>query len=352
MRTNNFIIRKLKDGFRGLAAVLPSFSMALAVFAAAGMAAAGCDSLTGAGNGYDGAASAEAAASAPESTGGIMASSAQPRQTKTIKVKFEVLNGGWGGLKRTEGFVSTQDDRYLRYGEGFSSEDYTIKIIAPASDEYLNVYWMAHEPLALKATHVWIKAKMKPESGTITFDYNGNDGEGYPEVVTKNLYDVELLWEKRYGDSQQPRELWAYLKKRVADNEVKGTRTIKVKFEVLNGGYGLLNSYGIVSTQDDGYLVYDHDTCANDFTITIPVPPEDEYLNIRWKGTDIWHCDTCVNAKMKAESGTITLDYNGHKKVATKNLYDVRTGNFPYDWKSAENRAVSDETTITGPSAQ
>jgi len=47
---------------------------------------------------------------------------------------------------------------------------------------------------------------------------------------------------------------------------------------------------------------------------------------------------------VKAESGTITLDYNGAYKVATKNLYDVVFG--PYsdlckDWDGAKNRSIN-----------
>jgi len=132
------------------------------------------------------------------------------------------------------------------------------------------------------------------------------------------------------------------------------TKKIKVKFEVKNGGvWGLVWSYGIVSTQDDSYLVYDWDVCANDFYITITVPASDEYLNIRWKGNE-GGFSTYVRAKMKAESGTITLDYNGNAgsgKVATKNLHDVKVYGPIFsddnkwvleDWENAKKRAVKD----------
>jgi len=110
---------------------------------------------------------------------------------------------------------------------------------------------------------------------------------------------------------------------------------------------GLKRSVGIVSTQGDNYLVYDSDICANDFTITIPlitVPKRDEYLNIRWKATDIPGRDTFVKAKMKPDRDVIVLDYNGHGNVATKNLYDVQVYGagknevFP-DWDKAMKRA-------------
>jgi len=124
-------------------------------------------------------------------------------------------------------------------------------------------------------------------------------------------------------------------------------KRMKVKFNVKNGGYcGLLKSEGIVSTQDDNYLVYEKGVCAIDYTITITVPASDEYLNIRWRGFDFLRESTYVKAKMKAESGTITLDYNGIGYVVTKNLYDVRLPCFSggteryEDWDNAKKNAV------------
>jgi len=128
-------------------------------------------------------------------------------------------------------------------------------------------------------------------------------------------------------------------------------RKIKVKFEVLNGGGGLRNNYGIVSTQDDSVLVKDRGDLDRGFTITITVPAGDKYLNVRWLGNDFWLPDTFLKAKMKAESGTITVDYNGVGKAATKNLYDVRVAGskengqlseFAADWKDAWLRASLD----------
>jgi len=151
-----------------------------AVFAAAGMVPAGCDSPAGVGNGYDETASAEESGSA----GGTTALSASG--TKTIKVKFEVLNGG-GGLFRNGGSVSTQDDSCLvKDGKAFS-RDFTIKITVPASDEYLNVRWQGDD---CWQPDTYVKAKMKAKSGTITLDYNGPG-----KVATKNLYDVSITTE-------------------------------------------------------------------------------------------------------------------------------------------------------------
>jgi len=314
---------------------------ALAVIAAAGMVAAGCNTV--AGNG-DETAFTETAA--PESTGGITAGAVA--RTKTIKVKFRVLNGGYG-LVKSEGIIATQDNSHLIYGGGRCANDYTLVIIAPVRDEYLNVYWKS-EDWMYAGLPFYVSARMKPESGTITFNYNGRDPANSSEalVATENLYDVCFDISGHYSFEE--------LKNLAGINEFEGGRKIKVKFEVKNGGWGLWWSEGIVSTQDDSYLEYAKASCANDFTITLPVPQDDEYLNIRWWAMAYLDEGTLIKAKMKAESGTITLDYNGRGKVATKNLYDVRVDrvwdydkmgktDLHRDWEDAEKRAVNDDGT-------
>jgi len=125
-------------------------------------------------------------------------------------------------------------------------------------------------------------------------------------------------------------------------NDTIAKKTIKVKFEVLNGGAGLWLNAGIVSTQDDSYLVFNKNSASKDFTITIAVPASDEYLNVRWWGNNFWlFSDTYLKAKMKPESGTITVDYNGRGKAATKNLYDVSVTTKSGDWRDALERAVN-----------
>jgi len=158
------------------------------------------------------------------------------------------------------------------------------------------------------------------------------------------LYDIGCSWDRK--DSVQ---WWEDLEKCTDSNEFEEGWRIKVKFNVKDCGWGIWKSEGIVSTQDDiSYLVYNHDVFDNDFTIAIPVPQDDEYLNIRWRCWDGVAGETFVRARMKAESGTITLDYNGNLKVTTKNLYDVAVGpyygknNLGKDWDDAKNRSVSD----------
>jgi len=126
-----------------------------------------------------------------------------------------------------------------------------------------------------------------------------------------------------------------------------GSKKIYVKFEVQNGGWGLSFTRGIVSTQDDTYLVRDEDEWANDFTIGITVPASDEYLNIRWLGTDINSSRTFLRAKMPvggAGKYTIGLDYNGRGSVATSNLNTVAI-DATYsseDWTNSWNKAIWD----------
>jgi len=144
--------------------------------------------------------------------------------------------------------------------------------------------------------------------------------------------------------------------------DLSGSKTIDVKFEVENGGGGLWYSAGIVSTQDDTYLVYDSDCYASDFTITITVPASDQYLNIRWAAkeyeflTDNSKKMTFVTAKMPvsvAGNYTIGLDYNGIGSVATSNLNDVHivtnynmdsgaNADQNADWRNAVSRSIPD----------
>jgi len=106
-----------------------------------------------------------------------------------------------------------------------------------------------------------------------------------------------------------------------------GTKTIKVRFEVLNGGWGVIKSYGVVSTRDDSHLNWGFGELAEDFDIEITVPASETYLNVRWKATDFFWKETYLKSGIQLEDGKgtypVVLDYNGRGKVATKNLLDV-----------------------------
>jgi len=144
----------------------------------------------------------------------------------------------------------------------------------------------------------------------------------------------------------------------VTKTPVDELRTVTVKFEVQNGGtWGLDCTRGIVSTQDDTYLVHDGDDFANDFTIGITVPASDQYLNIRWEAIPESSrvVPTYLKAKMYvggAGNYIIGLDYNGGGSVATANLYDVsivqnwngHEGHTDYnsDWNHAYNNSIPD----------
>jgi len=170
MGTKNLLKWKPEGGFPGLAAVLPSSGFAFAVFAAAVMVLAGCDSLAG--------------------TGSAGGPSLAVSGTKTIKVKFNVKNGG-GGLIKSEGLVSTWDDYNIVYDHAIGANDYTLTITVPEAEEWLNVRWKAKDAGRTKPFYVF--AQMEAKSGTIMLDYNGYK-DGRPVVATENLVQAEVLY--------------------------------------------------------------------------------------------------------------------------------------------------------------
>jgi len=207
-----------------------------------------------------------------------------------------------------------------------SAGDFDI-IARPNVNEGLIIRW-AGEDIWNRRTY--LKAKI-PSGSIVPLDsgavFNiGLDYNGKGKVETKNLEEVSVTTtdaaEKDFSNA------WARAAKvSMPQPVIPGTREITVRFEVLNGGWGLTKSYGIVSTQDDSYLLINNGVSSGDYDITIPVSPGDEYLNIRWKGKTV-EGDTVLKAKMKAESGTITVDYQGYNdimqpSVAVNNLYDV-----------------------------
>jgi len=291
------------------------------VIAAAGIMAAGCDGLAGSGNGGK-AVFTEVSAAAPESAGGPLLADAAG--LKTINVRFEVKNGGCGLIK-SFGVVSTQDDSHLNWGFGELARDFEVRITVPASEKHLNIRWEATD-FFWKRTY--LKAGLQIGDGGVTYnivlEYNGRG-----KVAVKNLQDVSLNTKDVNNDFYN-----AY--KRAGTTEPDGFRKIKVKFEILNGGNGLSKSEGMVSTQDDSYVVYDIDVFANNYTIAIRVPASDEYVNVIWKGQDIFRGVFYARGKMKAESGTVSIDYN-YFYVTVKNLYDSETYapfNEPDAWKN------------------
>jgi len=184
MRTKNLSGRELKNGFCGLAAVLMSFGLTLAIFTAAGMVLAGCDSLAG----------TDSSDVSPESPGIVLNSAGGPSAAadscaRKIKIKFDVRNGGWG-LIGSDGIVSTQDDSRLVRDGGYFAGDYRINITIPASDRYLNIRWCGNDSVH-GATYVKAKLDLNAAVDAIVFDYCG-----YANVNAGNLYDVQV-----YGNS-------------------------------------------------------------------------------------------------------------------------------------------------------
>jgi len=197
MRTKNLLNGKPEGGFRSLAAVLPSFGFALAVFAAAGMVLAGCDNLAGSGNG-DEAVFAEAAA--PEGAGGTTALSAGGT-TKTINVKFEVKNGG-GGLSKTWGIVTGAGS--VRGGAKFAN-DFTLTTTVPATDEYIFVYFKA-QPVTGAKGYLFAMLDIKDAGEyTIVIDYNKSKA---PSFSTKNLRNVSWSFPESEEDKDYCEWWW------------------------------------------------------------------------------------------------------------------------------------------------
>jgi len=163
-----------------------------AVIASAGIVLTGCDSPASVGNGYDEIVSAEAFAPA--------LNSAADGAFKTIKFRFELIRNG-ERLHGSEGIVSTQDDSDLvLYAPFFDTKACLYRNYGvPASDEYLNIRWFGDDSIFGR---IYLKAKMKAESGTITtitLDYNGWK-DGKPKILTKNLYDVSVTTDSKDWD--------------------------------------------------------------------------------------------------------------------------------------------------------
>jgi len=193
MRIKNLIMRKPEGGFRGLTAVLPSFCLALALFAAGVMVPAGCDNPAGVGNGYE-----AASGPGPEDAGGTIAVSSVP--AGAVNVKFKVLNGGWG-LRSSEGMVGAggdAHDAYLVRDYELFARDYDITIPAqlddttitlwPSHEEYVSIHWKGVD---ISGVPTYLHALMKIDPGntgrkyTVVIDYNG-----VGKVATKNLVNV------------------------------------------------------------------------------------------------------------------------------------------------------------------
>jgi len=369
MRTKNLLIRKPECGFLRLTAVLLSF----------GLAFAGCD--TGMAGPDISAMNADADNSA------VAGLNAVSSDTKKIGVKFLICNNGIA-LKGSAGIVSTADDTYLASGKEAFADDYYITIPVPRADSYVNIRWQGTDSLSRK---FWLKGKMpvkKAGKYVVSLDFSEEAETKAWDIDTQNLKEIYKYgpdsfvkhdwlptdWDDallRSFDAARNAPAGAYDTADRDDDEYAGvsgnlaaarpgTKKIKVKFEVENGGYGLTYSEGIVSTQDDSYLIHDWDFCANDYTITISVPENDKYLNIRWHCAEMFRGETYIKAKMKAESDIVTMSYRNVGSVATetlgRSLYDAEVNgikgldkepeysnwDFYKDWTEAERRAVSD----------
>jgi len=367
-RTKNLCMREPEGGSRGLAAVLLSFGLALAVFTAAGTLA-GC-SLAG----VEGDASgADASGSAPlfsggETTIGRIRGGGNSDRNKEITVRFVVTGGGWG-LNWSKGIVSPADDSSFAAGGGTQADDFYITIKVPAADTCVNVRWYCEDSLYRK---FWVKGTIPvKDAGTyaIAIDLNEDTKTDSWDINTKNLEEVS-----RHG----PGGIQDWL---VADWETASSgslnnenpeddgsggapaepsvsyRDITVNFAISQGGWGIDESTGLVSPANDAYFVYGGGTADDDYSVAVPVPEKDEYVNVRWRCTDPLFREYWVKGKMylkEAAEYKVAFDYNGNSggwDIAVKNLKEIyRHGPdgkqdwLPADWDAAFAKSVAEVT--------
>jgi len=134
-----------------------------------------------------------------------------------------------------------------------------------------------------------------------------------------------------------------------------GSKKITVRFVVCNGGWGLVQSGGIVSPADDSCFLYNSGSWANDFYITIPVAKADSYVNIRWQCTDALSRKFWVKGTMPVRDAgkySVVLDFNEEKNtdgwdIDTQNLkevYEYGPGGthewLTADWDEARGKSV------------
>jgi len=192
-KRTNLLNGKPEGGFSGLAAVMLSFSMAFAVFAAGGIVLAGCDSPAGVANGYDGAVVfTEASAPGPESAGadsdyGLLSGSEAPElEIVNYEVTIKVANGGHYGLVENKCIVSNHASTILVKQKRLASGDHKIKIKAPKKTPYFIIRWRGKEafgfPTYLKGI-IYNEGNINKLSCYI--DYNG---EG--KLATEGMSNV------------------------------------------------------------------------------------------------------------------------------------------------------------------
>jgi len=221
-RTRNLLNGKL-NGFPGLAAVMLSFGMALAVVAAGGTVLAGCDNLAGA-DGGDAVVSADGepyglaapAGADPDSLPVFTIASGDPVQGPLFDVKFEILNGGWG-LYSSRGIVSTEDDQYIVRRKALAANDFTITIEkSHEGDEYANIRWAGQYMgswYGFTAKMTLLQTKGVSASPyikyTIKIDFNHDCfGTGW-SIKTKGLYDVQTFNKKNPEDDPDWKDAWS-----------------------------------------------------------------------------------------------------------------------------------------------
>jgi len=332
MGTNKLMAWKPEGASPDSAAVLMAIALALAVFAA-GMVPAGCENLTGTGAG-DATVFTETTEPVPESAGGPSTAIASGlSRLKTINIKFEVYNGGWG-LVESQCIISNEADDYLATCRSEFYYDYTGEISVPVSEKFLNIRWRAKDGLR-RCTYLKAKMRLDEYGGDyiIVLDYNGRGN-----VATKNLYDVSVS--ARYGGSDFNNAL---AQARGDEMDIYGLKRYPIKFEVLNGGAGIRNSYAILSDEADTKLYWQGGILSEDFHIYRYLNPDlKEFFIVRFKIVDNLGRPTYIKGKwQKPGITTIKFDYYGVNDVEITNLSDVETGkHLEHDFDEAKSKAI------------
>jgi len=111
--------------------------------------------------------------------------------TMPVVVDITVKNGGDLGLNESLGVVSSQNDDILVKDSDSYANDFSIRILVPWSDSYVNFRWEAR-PTTHSIGYTLVKAKIDVSSRhsahyAVTMDYNGGGS-----VSTSGVYDVKV----------------------------------------------------------------------------------------------------------------------------------------------------------------
>jgi len=284
---------------------------------------------------------------------GYAAANPSDSPTIPITVTLSVQNAGslYSGFN---GIVSTEDDSYLVKDFTSLPSHFTVIVDTPINNTHLNIRYAIHRwfyedlifiaslPLTRSLSYYTV-LDLKESSPIVTVTENNSlTAATLADQVFGNdndiLYDSTTLGSD-FDDAWNRALHWDII------SIPTETKDIEVEFIVRNGGPGIWETHGIVSSQDDSILEIKDGFWASNYTIKITVPKFDTYLNIRWYSATIAE-DVYLKGKLDVTGPgyySIILDYNGGLNVEHDlGLYDVTIGGFQsanhYDFYNAEKR--------------